>query len=465
MTSLTHNLPPQAIDLEKAVLGAMLTDREALVIGLTEISNCEIFYVEAHQLIFEACKSLFAISSPIDILTVTNELRSQNKLKIVGGASKVSEIGTDNDNWNNVSAHVAILKQKWIRRLVLKVSGNNIKHAQDESFDEFELIEKASMELLKLNEQLSIKKIEGGKSVYLKAMQQIAQAMQSPGATGLQSGIEEIDKVTGGWQSPDLVIIAGRPGMGKTAFVISATKNIFLYQNKKVLMFSLEMTSTQIYHRLISCMGDISGAKIKKGYLSDSEYLELQNKTQSLYTDNFLIDDTASITIGQLRAKAISEKMKDSNLSLIIVDYLQLMGGTKGGNNREREISEISAGLKALAKELNLPILALAQLSRAVESRTVKKPQLSDLRESGSIEQDADVVIFLNRPEYYDIKEYENGDSTKDTAEALIAKNRHGGPAEVIIGCDLSRFNFHSMALPTFNTKITVENNFDNPFV
>ncbi len=443
-------IPPQAVDLEEVILGAMMLEKEGLVLGMAEIQFEEIFYKEGHQKIFLAMKNIFSSSNPVDILTVTNELRKAGTLEIAGGAYAISELTTKVNSAANISYHISIIKEKWIARLIIKVCNTNLQMAYDDTNDIFQLLEKSSMEYLKLNRQLSTKKAATGKLVYLSSMEKLATAMLTPGITGLSTGLPELDKITGGWQSPDLIIIAGRPGMGKTAFVISTTKHVFLGEKKPVLIFSLEMTANQLMDRLISGESEYSAARLKKGHISQQEFIEIQTKTQHLFTDTIIIDDTPAITIGQLRAKSVAEKLKNPELQLIVVDYLQLMKSSNPKqNNREQEIAEISSGLKALAKELDIPVIALAQLSRGVETRGgSKKPQLSDLRESGAIENDADVVIFLFRPEYYDITEYEDGSSTKGRADIIYGKNRHGPCTEVTIGFNGPLVKFHSLEVP-----------------
>lgn len=453
--------PPNALDLEDNVLGAILTDKECLAIAIQEIASSDLFYSEANRIIFECAKSLFDKSKPVDVLTVTNELRIVGKLESIGGISYVLDISEKDKQFYNIRQHITILKQKWIKRLLIKISAKNIENAYNDSVDEFELLEKSSFELIKLQQQLSIKQSQGGKIIYKSVIEDIANSMLTPGATGLLSGISEVDQITGGWQTPDLIIIAGRPGMGKTAFAMSAIKNICFNGEKKVLIFSLEMTSKQLMERLIAGDSNISAQKIKKGYINQNEYNEILRSTQHLYSDNIIIDDTPSLSIGQLRAKAMSEKIKNKDLAIIVVDYLQLMKGS-GKGNREQEVSEISAGLKSLAKELNIPVMALCQMSRAVESRTGKKPQLSDLRESGSIEQDADEVIFIYRPEYYGVMNYDNGDSTIGMADIIFGKNRHGATGEVTIKFNGSQFKFTSKEEFQKPSQIKlVENNFD----
>lgn len=465
-------VPPQAIEIEEVILGAMMLEKDGLLLGITEIQNKEVFYKEAHQEIFAAIKSLFDQSNPVDIRTVVQELRKSGNIEKSGGALYVTELTDKVSSAANMHYHIKIIKEKWISRKVIEVSSNNLKLAYEDTTDVFELLDKTSMEFLKLNQQLTTKKADTGKAIYKASIDKLAHAMQTPGVTGITTDIPELDKITGGWQTPDLVIIAARPGMGKTAFVVSTTKHIFTDLKKPVLWFSLEMTAVQLMDRLIASESEISAAKLKKGHIDQAEYDLVLSKTQHLYSDLLMIDDTPGISIGQLRAKAIAIKLKYPDLAIIAVDYLQLMHGSKNKNNsREQEVSEISSGLKALAKELGLPVLALSQLSRSVESRGgTKKPQLSDLRESGSIEQDADVVVFLYRPEYYGITEYEGGISTEGRADIIYGKNRHGPCAEVTIGFNAPLMKFHSIETIEIKQRqekpnlFSVPNNFDPEF-
>ena len=446
---LLGKLPPQVIELEEAVLGAMMLEKDGLVIGMSQIQSPEVFYKEGHQKIFSAIKTLFSLSQPVDILTVCAEMRKTGALEIAGGAYYITELTSKINSSANIQHHIRIIIEKWIARLIIQVSSKNIQLAYDDTSDVFNLLDKSSMEYLKLNRQLAVKKAETGKAIYKSSMDKLASAMLTPGITGLSTGIEELNKVTGGWQTPDLIIVAARPGMGKTAFAISTTKHLFLEMKLPILIFSLEMTANQLMDRLIAAESQYSSAQLKKGHISIDEFRDIQTKTQHLSIDTIIIDDTPAITIGQLRAKAVAEKLKTPELALIIVDYLQLMKGSNPKqNNREQEISEISSSLKALAKELDIPVIALSQLSRSVETRGGdKKPQLSDLRESGAIEQDADVVIFLFRPEYYKIDAYENGESTHGRCNIIYGKNRHGPCVEVIIGFNGPLLKFHTLEM------------------
>jgi replicative DNA helicase len=458
------NIPPSDNTIEMMVLGAMILERNGLIAGITEIPSSDIFYYEAHICVFNAIKSLFDGGKPVDMVTVTNELRSTDKLKLIGGSIYIVDLTSKVNYSDNILYHISILKEMWIKRLIIRTSQENMKLAYSSLSDPFELMEKSSMEFLKLQRALSTKKANGGRSIYIDSMEEISRNMNSPGRTGMSTGIEELDNVTGGLQIPDLVIIAARPGMGKTAFALSVIRHTFAVENKAVLIFTLEMTEGQLMQRLIASESGYSASRLKKGNITIDDYKLIQNRTQSIYTDKIIIDETPGISISQLRAKAVSEKLKNPDLSLIVVDYLQLMKGDRKNGSREQEISEISSSLKMLAKELKLPILALSQLSRSVESRQDKRPQLSDLRESGAIEQDADVVIFIYRAEYYKINSYEDGSSTEGKADIIYGKNRHGACTDVTIGFNAPQMRFHSLEQSVFKSVINeIDNNFE-PF-
>jgi replicative DNA helicase len=438
-------LPPQAVDLEQAVLGVMMLERAGLSLVLSILKHPEVFYKEAHQLIFLAIKRLFEDGKPVDILTITNELRTSGHLEIVGGAYYISELSTKINSSDNTEFHCRILMEQWIKRLLIHVSSRNIQDAYDDTIDAFDLLDKTGRQLMKITDQLSARKSFSGDEIYDSTISTIKKAMLTPGATGLIDGISSLDNVTGGDHSDDLIVIAARPGMGKTAFVLRKMMFIGLELNRPVMMFSLEMSAQQLMLRMISQKCNISSSKIKKGYLSDEEFKHVQEVTTMLRNQNFIIDDTPGLTISQMRAKAFAAKIKHPDLAEIIVDYIQLMDGESSGN-REQEISEITRSLKKLAKEMQVPIRALSQLSRSVETRGgEKRPQLSDLRESGAIEQDADVVQFLLRHEYYKIEEFADGSSTKNTMLVIFAKNRHGPLTDVLIGCKMATMDFYDL--------------------
>ncbi len=420
-------IPPQANDLEEAVLGALMLERNALN-DVIDILKPESFYRDAHQKIFDAIQYLFQKSEPVDILTVTAELRKRGHLDLVGGAYYISFLTNRVASSANIQFHARIIAQKHILRELIRISSDTIREAYEESTDVFELLDRAEQDLFTVA-QGNIRKDYSEMSDILKiAIENIEKAKKNvDGVSGVPSGFTALDRVTAGWQNSDMVVIAARPGMGKTAFVLSMARNIAVDFNIPVAIFSLEMASVQLVNRLISGETGIRGEKIRKGNLEDHEFTQLHTRLKKLSKAPIYIDDTPSLSIFELRAKARRMKSKH-NIAIIIIDYLQLMtAASDKGGNREQEISMISRSIKTIAKELNIPILALSQLSRAVETRGGdKRPMLSDLRESGAIEQDADIVSFLYRPEYYDIMEDENGNSNADIGQVIIAKHRNG---------------------------------------
>jgi replicative DNA helicase len=422
-------LPPQAIDVEEAVLGALMLDRDALS-NVIDSLRPETFYKDAHQRIFDAIRELFSSSRPVDILTVVQELKKRGELDLVGGPAYITSLTNRIASTANVEFHTRILNQKQIQRELITVSSNIIKDAYDESTDALELLDNAEKNLFAVAEGNIKRNFSKMSELISEAKKQIEKAgQQADGLSGIPSGFTTLDRFTSGWQKSDLVILAARPGMGKTAFVLSLARNAAVGFKRPVAVFSLEMSSIQLVMRLISGEAELSGDKLKKGNLEQHEWHQLDSKIRELTEAPLFIDDTPALSIFELRAKARRLKA-NHDIQMIIIDYLQLMtagGDNRGGGNREQEISQISRSLKGIAKELEIPVIALSQLSRNVEQRgTSKVPQLSDLRESGAIEQDADMVLFIYRPEYYNITEDEAGQSTHGKAEIHIAKHRNG---------------------------------------
>jgi replicative DNA helicase len=426
-------IPPQAIDLEEAVLGALMLERNA-VNEVIDILQSETFYAEKHQKIFNAIQDLFRESEPIDILTVTAQLRKNSELEMVGGAYYISYLTNRVASSANIQFHARIIIQKHILRELIRISSNTIREAYEESTDVLELLDKSERDLFSVAQGNIRKEYDTMSDIMGEAIEKIEAAKDNTaGVNGVPSGFAALDRVTSGWQNSDLVVIAARPGMGKTAFVLSMARNIAVDFNIPVAVFSLEMASLQLVNRLISAETGIRSEKLRKGNLEDHEFTQLHTRIKKLSTAPIYIDDTPSLSIFELRAKARRLKAKH-DISIIIIDYLQLMTAATDNNrgNREQEISMISRSIKTIAKELNIPILALSQLSRAVETRGGdKKPMLSDLRESGAIEQDADIVSFIYRPEYYDIDQDEEGNSTLGVGQVIIAKHRNG-PLETV---------------------------------
>jgi replicative DNA helicase len=425
-------VPPQAKDLEEAVLGAIMLEKGAFD-TVVEILKPECFYVDAHQRIFKSMKSLANKSQPIDILTVVEELRSSEELDMVGGPYYVTRLTNAVVSSANIDAHSRIILQKFIQRELIRISGEIIGDAYEDSTDVFDLLDQAESKIYEVTSTHLRNSYETIDSVLVKTIQRIEDLRhKNEDVSGVPTGFATIDRITYGWQMTDLIILAARPSVGKTAFALNLARNAALNAAKPtpVAFFSLEMSAGQLVQRILSAESEIWLEKISRGKLEEHEMKQLYARgIQKLAQAPIFIDDTPALNIFELRAKC--RRLKNiNNVGLIIIDYLQLMSGT-GDNrngNREQEISTISRSLKSLAKELQVPIIALSQLSREVEKRKDgnKMPQLSDLRESGAIEQDADMVMFLYRPEYYDVTQNEMGESNKGETHVRIAKHRNG---------------------------------------
>ena len=421
-------LPPQALDLEEATLGALMLEKDALT-KVIDILSPESFYKDAHRHIFMAIRRLFERSEPIDILTVTNELKKSGHLDIVGGPYYITQLTNRVASAANIEYHARIILQKHIQRELIRISSETIKEAYEDTSDVFQLLDNTEKNLFNIAQGNISRNYQDMGSMVKEAYIQIENARKlGTGITGVQSGFTDLDRVTSGWQKSDLIIIAARPGMGKTAFVLSLARNAAIGFKRPVAFFSLEMSSVQLVQRMISSETGIPSDKLRKGTLDSTEWNKLVSMTGKLSEAPVFIDDTPALSVFELRSKCRKLKVQH-DIQLIVIDYLQLMRSetdNKSGN-REQEISNISRNLKAIAKELGVPIIALSQLSRAVETRGgTKRPQLSDLRESGAIEQDADMVMFIYRPEYYGLEFDEENNPTKGIAEINIAKHRNG---------------------------------------
>lgn len=426
-------LPPQALDLEESVLGALMLEKDALT-DVIDILKPENFYKDANKEIYQSIIDLFNESEPIDLLTVTSQLKKNGKLEYVGGSFYVTQLTTRVNSASNIEYHARIILEQSIKRQLIEVSGEVQKDAYEDTTDVFDLLDNTEQSLFDISESHIRKNYSQVKGLMKEAIDELqAKKTRKDGITGVPTGFIDLDNITSGWQPSDLVIIAGRPSMGKTALVLSMMRNASIDHEMPIALFSLEMSSLQIVNRLISSEAELDSDKIKKGNLKDYEWQQLLHKTDQLNNAKIFIDDTPALTILELRAK--SRRLKSQHdIQCIIVDYLQLMSGEygKSSGNREQEIASISRSLKAIAKELNVPVLALSQLSRAVETRGGdKRPVLSDLRESGSIEQDADMVLFIYRADRYDITEDEDGNLTAGVAEVLLRKNRNGPTGKV----------------------------------
>ncbi len=460
-------VPPQAIDLEEAVIGAMLLEQNAVSVVI-ETLKPEVFYKEAHQQIFNAIRVLFAKNDPIDILTVTNELKSMGMLEQVGGAYYITLLTNRVTSSANIEFHARILQQKYIQRELISISSEIIKDSFEDTTDVLELLDRAEKNLFSISDNNLRSDAVDMRILVKDAIKEIEKARNSENhLSGVPSGFTELDRVTNGWQKSDLIIIAARPGMGKTAFVLSMARNIAVDHKKPIAIFSLEMNSLQLVTRLISSESQLPAEKLKKGNLENYEWEQLNVKVASLIDAPLVIDDSPGLNLFELRAKCRRMKQR-FDVQIIIIDYLQLMtaaSDSKSGN-REQEISNISRSLKNLAKELNVPIIALSQLSRAVETRGgTKRPILSDLRESGAIEQDADMVLFIYRPEYYKLTQDEQGNSTEGMAEIIIAKHRNGALKDIRLQFidKFAKFADFETDYSIYENDLAPNSQFDNP--
>jgi hypothetical protein len=425
-------IPPQNLELEEAVLGGMLVDKRG-VDEVIDILSDEAFYVPAHQKIYAAIDKLFKESKPIDMLTVREQLLKDGTLKEVGGAAYLVHLTEKVSSSAHIEYYARILMQKYIQRRLIKMSNEVIEEAYNDETDAMNLLDSAEEKLFSISQGNITRTSESAFDLVKQAIKKIEELHnRKEEFSGIPSGFTKVDELTAGWQPTDLIIVAARPAMGKTAFTLSMARNIAVDSKIPVAFFSLEMSSIQLITRLISSETGISSDKLRTGKLTEEDFKRLTYKTQTLLEAPLYIDDTPSLSIFDLRAKA-RKMVSQHKVKIIFIDYLQLMTANasgKGVGNREQEISTISRNLKALAKELDLPIIALSQLSRNVESRLGhKRPQLSDLRESGAIEQDADIVTFLYRPEYYKLDTWDDTEqsSTANQAEFIVAKHRNGG--------------------------------------
>lgn len=457
-------VPPQALDIEEAVLGALMVEKDA-VITVLDVIKPESFYKENHQKIFSAIVELSTKLEPIDLYTVTEELRKKEELDEVGGAVYLAQLTSRVGSAAHVEYHSKIIAQKYIQRELIRVSSDIQAKAFDDTVDVDDLLDYSEMELFKVAEG-NIKRETAPISMLVnEALKNLEEAgKREDGLSGVPCGFSELDRMTSGWQPSDLVIVAARPSMGKTAFVLSMARNMAVDHDVSVAFFSLEMSSIQLVNRLIVSESGISHEKIRNGKLTPQEWTQLTVKIGDLQNSRILIDDTPALSIFELRAKCRRLKSQH-DIGIIIIDYLQLMTGpTDTRGNREQEVSTISRSLKAIAKELNVPILALSQLNRSVETRGGnKRPQLSDLRESGAIEQDADMVLFIHRPEYYGFNEDEEGNSLIGLAEIIVAKHRNGAVGDIRLRfrkeqakfSDLDDMEYAPYAAPTASQAVT----------
>jgi replicative DNA helicase len=428
LNELYGRVPPQAADIEEVVIGALLIQSDAILLVMDVLSP-ESFYKPEHGTIYNAIITLSNNQDPIDILTVSERLKNEGKLESVGGISFLSSLTSRVATSAHLEFHAKIIQQKYIQRELIKASSEIQTKSFDLNEDVDELINYAEQRIFEISEGNIKKETQKIDSLLGKALEDIYKARNSEDKLlGVPSGFTDLDRYTSGWQKSDLVIIAARPSMGKTAFVLSMARNMAVDHNRPVALFSLEMSNIQLVNRLIAAETEIAGDKIRNGRLADYEWKQLESRIKSLESAPIFVDDTPAMSIFELRAKA-RRLVQTHQVQAIIVDYLQLMtAGVNMKGNREQEVSIISRSLKALAKELDVPVIALSQLNRSVETRSTsdKRPQLSDLRESGAIEQDADIVVFIHRPDYYGLNEDKHGNIRTGQAEIIIAKHRNG---------------------------------------
>jgi len=407
------------------VLGAMLLEKGALAKAI-EILDESCFYKPAHQRIFEAMTALFERSEPVDLITLIDELRRRAELEKVGGEFYLTELTTKVTSAANVEFHAHIVLEKALMRQLIVSSSDVISRAYNETEDALDLLDEAEQKIFQISEQRMKKSFVTMNTAVHSTMEMIESIHgKHSGVTGVPSAFTEVDNYTGGFQKSDLIIVAGRPSQGKTAFVLSVARNASIIHDVPVGFFSLEMSSQQLVLRLICAEARVDAHSVRTGRLPEDEWRKLSTSVGKLYKAKIFIDDTPALSVLEVRAKARRLKA-EHNVGMIVVDYLQLMQGPKNAQSREQEISTISRSLKALAKEINIPVVALSQLNRAVEARGDKRPVLADLRESGAIEQDADVVLFVHRPEMYNIMNDDNNESTEGIAEIIIGKQRNG---------------------------------------
>ena len=433
ITGVDGTVPPQAIELEQAVLGALMLERDA-IIEVQEYIKEETFYTEEHRTIFRAIQELSMEMKAIDLYTVTDRLKSQKRLTQAGGAAYLAQLTQRVASAAHIEFHAKIIAQKYVQRELIRSATEIQRRSFDEEVDVTELIGFAEQEIFRVSEGNVKRSVQSASDILRKALAQIEEASKTAGEyNGVRSGFTDIDSVTLGWQPSDLIIIAARPSMGKTAFVLTMARNMAVELKSPVAFFSLEMSSVQLMNRLIVAETQLNPKDLRTGNLTPDQWVHLEANTVELGRAPLFIDDTPALSVYEFRSKARRLKTQH-DIKIIIIDYLQLMTAstpeTRG--NREQEVSLISRTLKAIAKELDVPIIALSQLSRNVENRGgSKRPQLSDLRESGAIEQDADVVAFIHRPEYYGLTVDENNMSTAGMAEIIIAKHRNGEVTDV----------------------------------
>ncbi len=421
-------VPPQAVELEEAILGALMLEKDS-IIAVQEVLTADAFYKETHRTIYKAIEQLSIELNPVDLFTVTEKLKQDGKLKAVGGAAFLAGLTQKVGSAAHVEYHAKIIAQKYVQRELIRASTEIQKRSYDESTDVTDLIDYAESEIMNVSEGHMQRSVQASGDILRRTMEAIEEASKNEGEfNGVPSGFTGIDRVTLGWQPSDLIIVAARPSMGKTAFTLSMARNVAVDHQRAVAFFSLEMSATQLMMRLIVAESGLDSRAVKSGQLTPEQWRHLESSIKPFQNAPLYIDDTPALSVFEFRSK-VRRLKKLNKIELIVIDYLQLMTGPQGSQgNREQEVASISRTLKAIAKELEVPIIALSQLNRAAELRGgSKKPQLSDLRESGAIEQDADIVAFIHRPEYFGMKvDEDNIPLPPGLAEFILAKHRNG---------------------------------------
>ncbi|WP_304341464.1 replicative DNA helicase [Metaclostridioides mangenotii] len=429
-------VPPHSVESEQSILGSILLDKDAMI-TVAEIINPDDFYKEAHKIIYESMVSLSTKSEPIDIITLTEELKGKGHLTDVGGISYITSLSTVVPTTSNVKFYTDIVKEKSVLRKLIKASNDIIKLGYEKSIKIEDVIDQAEKKIFDISQEKASDDFKPINEVLMDTYDMIEQLYTNKSdVTGVTTGFKDLNKKMNGFQRTDLILIAARPAMGKTAFSLNLVQNAAIKGNASVAVFSLEMSKEQLVQRMLSSQSSVDLKRIKTGTLGDSDWPRIIDAMAVLSDTKIHIDDTPGIKISELRSKCRKLKI-EQGLDLVLIDYLQLMEGDGKNESRQQEIAQISRSLKILAKELNCPVIALSQLSRAPEQRADHRPMLSDLRESGSIEQDADIVMFLYRDEYY------NADSeSKNICEVIISKNRHGetGAVELVWLGEVQRF-------------------------
>ena len=434
-------IPPQNLDAEKSLLGAVLIDEEVLA-GAAEITHAHDFYDKNHGLIFAGMMRLFEKHKPVDLLTLTDELKRKDELELVGGSAYLTELTNYVPTAAHASAYAEMIAQTAVRRRLIKASGDISELGYDESTTTQELLEKAEAELFSVSDQSTKQDLVSLESILTDSFHRIEELSKNKGSLrGVRTGYRDLDNMTAGLQKSDLIILAARPAMGKTTLVTNLAYNVATIEKKPVLFFSLEMSKEQLVDRMLADASGVDSWNIRTGNLSDNDFAKLSEAMGEMAEAPIYIDDTPGLSVLEMRTKA-RRIAHENQLGLIIVDYLQLMQANGNHNgNRVQEVSEISRGLKLIARELNVPLIALSQLSRSVESRTPPIPQLADLRESGSIEQDADIVSFIYRPGYYE----PDNPEVQNITDLIIAKHRNGPVGKVQLYFHPERLRFMSL--------------------